>query len=198
MVCATGNSLLLIILNRVKILIKQVFSPLVLIVSLTAILTACTGNRYQTSGPIHDPYAVKPEPVRIKKYKAYSVLQEHQIMAQVKPKPLPQQPSSPAVLALLGDAENRSKAGRLDSAAATIERALRIEPRNATLVYKLAEIRMRQGKPRLAEDLAKKANILASGNPLLKKQIWTLMAHSRQKQGDQQGALEAATKASSY
>ncbi|MEQ1530654.1 MAG: tetratricopeptide repeat protein, partial [Methylococcales bacterium] len=61
--------------------------------------------------------------------------------------------SSPAVGALLADATQNSKSGSLDQAVTTIERAIRIEPRNANLYYKLAVIRLKQSKPRLAEDL---------------------------------------------
>ena len=64
---------------------------------------------------------------------------------------------SPVVTALVSAANQNTKAGDIESAAASIERAIRIEPRNATLFYKLALLRLKQSKPRLAEDLAKKS-----------------------------------------
>jgi predicted Zn-dependent protease len=102
---------------------------------------------------------------------------------------------SPAVVALLSEADKSSSSGNLNGAVATVERALRIEPRNPELVYKLAELRLEQSKPRLAENLAKKAELLAAGNPPLKKRCWLLIAQAREMQGDSDGAAAARIKA---
>ena len=107
-------------------------------------------------------------------------------------------PLSPAVGALVSAANQNSHAGDLESAAASIERAIRIEPRNATLFYKLALLRLKQTKPRLAEDLAKKSALLAATDNLLKKHCWLLIAHAREIQQDFAGAKEARTKADSF
>lgn len=107
-------------------------------------------------------------------------------------------PLSPAVGALVSAANQNSKAGDLDSAAASIERAIRIEPRNATLFYKLALLRLKQSKPRLAEDLAKKSALLASTDNTLKKHCWLLIAHAREIQQDFAGAKEARAKADDF
>ncbi|MGR9053524.1 MAG: tetratricopeptide repeat protein [Gammaproteobacteria bacterium] len=102
---------------------------------------------------------------------------------------------SPVVVALLSDAEKNTGSGDLDAAVSTLERGLRIEPRNATLVYKLAEVRLKQSQPRLAEDLAKKAALLAGADRVLKKKSWLLVAKARVMQGDNAGAQEAEQKA---
>jgi hypothetical protein len=107
-------------------------------------------------------------------------------------------PLSPAVGALVLASNQNSKSGDLDSAAASIERAIRIEPRNATLFYKLALLRLKQSKPRLAEDLAKKSALLASTDNTLKKHCWLLIAHARELQQDFAGAKEARAKADSF
>lgn len=107
-------------------------------------------------------------------------------------------PSSPAVVALVSEADRNYNAGNLESAVATIERALRIEPRNAKLVYKLAALRLKQNKPHLAEDLAKKAALLATGDLVIKKQSWLLITEARRIYGDNYGANEARKKASQY
>ena len=118
------------------------------------------------------------------------------------PPPLPKfepletfSPLSPAVGALASAANQSSQSGNVESATATIERAIRIEPRNATLYYKLALLRLKQSKPRLAEDLAKKAALLASNDPQLKKHSWILVARAREIQGDSKGGKEARAKA---
>lgn len=105
---------------------------------------------------------------------------------------------SPVVGALVSAAKQNSQAGDLDSAAASIERAIRIEPRNATLFYKLALLRIKQAKPRLAEDLAKKSALLASTDNTLKKHCWLLIAHAREIQQDFAGAKEAREKAEGF
>jgi hypothetical protein len=107
-------------------------------------------------------------------------------------------PLSPAVSALAIAANQNSNSGNVESATTTIERAIRIEPRNATLYYKLALLRLKQSKPRLAEDLAKKAALLASNDAQLKKHSWLLVARAREIQGDLKGGKEARTKANKF
>lgn len=105
---------------------------------------------------------------------------------------------SPAVIALMTHADASSKSGDLETAVSTVERALRIEPRNALLVYKLASLRLEQNKPGLAEDLAKKSALLAGDDKALKKSCWLLIADARNQQGDRYGAAEAKQKAAKY
>ena len=107
-------------------------------------------------------------------------------------------PLSPAVSSLALAANQDSKSGNIESATTTIERAIRIEPRNATLYYKLALLRLKQSKPRLAEDLAKKAALLASNDTQLKKHSWLLIARAREMQGDLKGGKEARAKANKF
>ncbi len=105
---------------------------------------------------------------------------------------------SPAVGALVSAANQNSQAGDLESAAASIERAVRIEPRNANLYYKLALVRLKQAKPRLAEDLAKKSALLAAADNTLKRNCWLLIAHTRELQQDFSGAKAARIKANRF
>jgi predicted Zn-dependent protease len=105
---------------------------------------------------------------------------------------------SPAVGALALAANQDSKSGNIEAATTTIERAIRIEPRNATLYYKLALLKLKQSKPRLAEDLAKKAILLATNDPQLKKHSWLLVARAREIQGDVKGGKEARTNADKF
>lgn len=106
--------------------------------------------------------------------------------------------AKPAILALISDANKSSKAGDLDSAVVTIERALRIDARNPDLTYKLAELRLKQSKPRLAEDLAKKTALLAQNDRVLKKRSWLLISEARRRQKKFTGAKEAKLKAESF
>lgn len=102
---------------------------------------------------------------------------------------------SPAVGALMIAANKDSQKGSYENATTTLERAIRIEPRNAALYYKLAVIKLAQSKPGLAEDLAKKALSLVGKDNQLKKHCWLLIAKARDLQKDPAGAKTALEKA---
>ncbi len=103
--------------------------------------------------------------------------------------------SSPAVVALLGQAENQANSGDLEAAAASLERAIRIEPRNPLLWYHLATVRLAQQEAVQAEQLAVKSNSLAAGNRLQQSRNWRLIARARQALGDGAGAHAAERRA---
>lgn len=69
-----------------------------------------------------------------------------------------------ATNSLVAQADRMRAAGNLESAAASLERALRIEPRNGWLWHRLAQIRLDQGRNDLAANLARKSNSLAGGD----------------------------------
>jgi len=96
-----------------------------------------------------------------------------------------------AVVALLANSEQQQKAGDTSAAVGTVERALRIEPRNAHLWNRLARLRFEQKRYTMASDLAAKSNSLAAGDSALKRQNWSLIAKARRIQGDVAGAREA-------
>ncbi|MBD9355690.1 tetratricopeptide repeat protein [Methylomonas albis] len=104
----------------------------------------------------------------------------------------------PAVVALISESDRSRNGGDLDAAVVVMERALRIDSRNPTLTYKLAQLRIKQNKPQLAEELAGKAALLAGGDLDLKRKSWLLIAEARQMQQNSQGAKEAKAKADSF
>jgi hypothetical protein len=59
----------------------------------------------------------------------------------------------------------------------------------------LAEVRLQQHQPGLAEDLAKKSNIYAKDNKALLGKNWSIIATARREKGDAQGSSEAEAKA---
>jgi predicted Zn-dependent protease len=73
------------------------------------------------------------------------------------------------VVALLSQARYQQNAGNPERAAAVLERALRIDPKNARLWYELARVRLLQGKLSLAESLATKSNALAGHDEELRE-----------------------------
>ena len=73
----------------------------------------------------------------------------------------------PAGEALLIQGANERRAGDYRAASATLERALRIEPGAPALWLELARVRLLEGDPGQAEQLARKAGSLAApGSPL--------------------------------
>lgn len=107
-------------------------------------------------------------------------------------------PQTPAVDSLVLAANENSQSGNYDSAVSSIERAIRIEPRNAGLYYKLAVLRLNQSKPRLAEDIARKAALMAADDSKLKKHCWLLIANAREQQSNFAGADKAKAEAEKY
>lgn len=103
-------------------------------------------------------------------------------------------PAMPAaVVALLAEVETAQQAGQWEEAAATLERALRVQPTNAWLWQRFAELRLQQDQPQLALDLALKSKLLAGGERALLQKNWTLIAAAKRRLGDAAGA-EAADK----
>ena len=103
--------------------------------------------------------------------------------------------SSPAVATLLDSAGRHANAGELDKAAAALERALRIDPRNAGVWHDLGQVRYHQAEYQQAEALAKRSNSLAADNRELRGRNWGLIERSRRARGDLAGADAAGAQA---
>jgi predicted Zn-dependent protease len=99
------------------------------------------------------------------------------------------------VLALLTTAQQQQGSGDLNGAASSLERAQRIAPREPQVLYRLAEVRLAQGDAAQAEQLARRGLTYANGRPQLQAGLWELIAQSREKQGDPQGAAQARERA---
>lgn len=102
------------------------------------------------------------------------------------------------VVALLDVADKQAAAGNTVSARRTLERALRIEPRNAHLWNKLAHIYQQEKQYSKAANTAAKSNSLAGSNHTLKHDNWKLIASARRKSGDPAGARAADRMADKY
>lgn len=102
---------------------------------------------------------------------------------------------SSAVQSLLSSALQQERSRDLAGAVGTIERALRIEPRNAHLWHRLADLRFQQGRYAQATELAEKSLALAGGDATLKRDNWQLIAQSMRASGDHAGARVAERKA---
>ncbi|MBI8118690.1 tetratricopeptide repeat protein, partial [Pseudomonas aeruginosa] len=99
------------------------------------------------------------------------------------------------VLAMLTTAQQQQGSGDLNSAAASLERAQRIAPREPQVLYRLAQVRLAQGDAAQAEQVARRGLSYANGRPTLQAGLWELIAQAREKQGDSAGAALARQKA---
>lgn len=99
------------------------------------------------------------------------------------------------VLALLTSAQQMERGGNLAGASASLERAQRIAPREPQVLYRLAEVRLAQGNPAQAEQLARRGLTYAGGRPALQASLWEVIARAREQQGDAAGAAQARQRA---
>ena len=89
------------------------------------------------------------------------------------------------MLALLKTAEQQWLASDFVGAGASLERAIRISPRDPALYYRLATVRLAQQNYHQAKQLCRKAMSLSAGNADLQARCRMLMAQAEQaSQGD--------------
>lgn len=139
----------------------------------------------------HSPQPAVPAPVETLPPQD-PVLQPPAASAPPSASPAPQ---PPAVVALLDNAGRQEKSGKLEAAAATLERAVRVDPRNPLVWHRLARVRLAQEQWKAAANMATKSNSLAGGDVALQRRNWSLIAEARQRMGDSAGARAARAKA---
>ncbi len=145
------------------------------VLALAALLGGCASVQHSAPGPAPEPTpAATPVPL---------------------PAQAPAARTDVAIASLLKGARADIAADRLVNAAATLERALRIEPRNPHLWQELARVRLKQGNYAQVESVAARSNSWAGGDHRLRAENWRLIAQAREARGDSAGAkaaLEAA------
>lgn len=109
----------------------------------------------------------------------------------IEPEPKPVMSGNPAVIALLDRARIDTEAGQRGAAGASLERGLRIEPRNAWLWHELAQLRLDQGQYAQAVSLARKSNSFSGSERRLQAANWRLIGNARVAQGNPAGAEQA-------
>ena len=96
-----------------------------------------------------------------------------------------------AVVALLDQAQSQTEAGKHEAAGASLERALRIEPRNPWLWQELAQVRLAEGQYEKAISFARKSNSFGGGKRRVQAENWQVIGKARVAQGDSAGADQA-------
>jgi tetratricopeptide (TPR) repeat protein len=109
--------------------------------------------------------------------------------------PPPPVSENSAVVGLISTARADTDAGQYPNAIASLERALRIEPKNPRLWQEFARVRMKQGDYAQAENLAARSNSWAGSDNDLRAENWRLIAEARAARGDDAGAKAALERA---
>jgi tetratricopeptide (TPR) repeat protein len=118
--------------------------------------------------------------------------------AEAPPPPPIARSENTAVAGLMETARADAAAGKLSTAAASLERALRIEPRNPRLWQELARVRLHQRQFMQAESVAARSNSFAGSDNALRADNWRLIAQSREARGDEDGARAARESAEKF
>jgi tetratricopeptide (TPR) repeat protein len=98
---------------------------------------------------------------------------------------------SAASSALVAQAHTQAAGGDFGQSAATLERALRIEPDNPLLWIELGRARLGENNPAQADAMGRKALALATGDPAAQSSAWHLIADALRARGRNGEAAEA-------
>ena len=109
----------------------------------------------------------------------------------IEPVPKSDMSGNKAIIALLDRAQIDNQTGNREAAGASLERALRSEPRNAWLWLELAQLRLTQGQYAQAITLARKSVSFAGHDHRLQALNWQVIGKARVAQGDSEGAEQA-------
>jgi Tfp pilus assembly protein PilF len=161
---------------------------------LAALLLAGCGTppRQEPPAPVSSPYGTPPPVTRPAPGMEVRPYEPAAVPPSGQAQPVPNR----AVQVLLRRADDQRREGDLNGAAASLERALRIAPRDPLLWHTLAQVREEQGKYGQAEEMAAKSNALAGpGHRDLTADNWRLIARVRRAVGDLAGARAAEARA---
>lgn len=104
----------------------------------------------------------------------------------------------PATIALLNTANYQTNNGRLQAAQSSLERALRISPKDPEVYRSLGEVHRRLGEYVQAEQMLLKGIAVAAGQSNKLRKLWSALAKVRSESGDAKGANVAFQKSQSY
>lgn len=104
----------------------------------------------------------------------------------------------PATIALLNTANYQTNNGRLQAAQSSLERALRISPKDPEVYRSLGEVHLRLGEYVQAEQMLLKGIAVAAGQSNKLRKLWSALAKVRSESGDAKGANVAFQKSQSY
>lgn len=157
----------------------RMFYRFVAILFLLGFLGGCASTslpeRGRPAGSVPPESRVPPPESRSGRYQPPEVTAYREPVTPKYTRPEPAR----AVQALVKRAEDQRASGQLVAAAASLERALRIEPKNAVLWNRLAHIRFEQKQFSLASSLAAKSNAFAGADQSLRADNNRLISRAR-------------------
>lgn len=165
----------------------------ILLLSALASLGACTVPRPYEPPPAPAP-APSPggTPAETRPAPAPAPVEEPEPL----PGPVVREPTlGAASRALVSQAHSQVAAKNYPVAAASIERALRIEPDNPLLWIELGKVRQAEGNYGQAENMGRKAASMAVNAPRTQSTAWSLVAESLRARGKNAQAREAQERA---
>lgn len=114
-------------------------------------------------------------------------------IAKIEPidQPKEQTEIPPAVLSLLKQADQLRTAGDLAGASARLERAQRIAPTEPEVYFQLSSLRLEQGSLEDAVNIATQGVDLAGSDQAMKRDLYIVIARSKDALGDSAGAAKA-------
>ncbi len=98
----------------------------------------------------------------------------------------------------MAQAQSQIAAKNYSVAAASLERALRIEPGNPLLWIELGKVRQAEGNFLQAENMGRKAASMSASAPKTRSAAWRLIAESYLSRGRNLEAQDALAKADSF
>lgn len=172
-----------------------------IVVLLLAAVAGCATSPFKTEPPATTPPSTTGRGPTIPQVPPPGSSTEPVIEAPA-PAPLPKErpkvaPAtlSPASRALVSQAQAQRSKGDLPGATVSLERALRIEPRNPLLWIEMGRLRMDQRNYPQAEAMGRKALSMAIGDSRTQSQAWLLIADALRARGRNPEAQDALTKA---
>jgi len=160
----------------------------------SAVLSACAApSPYQKPAPPPQQPGETP-PAETRPGEAPSTVPE----PQPPPAPVVREPTlGAASRALVSQAQTQMATKNYAVAAASIERALRIEPDNPLLWIELGKVRFAEGNFVQAENMARKAVSMSVNAPRAQSSSWRLIAESYRARGKNIEAQDAQARADS-
>lgn len=107
-------------------------------------------------------------------------------------------PDEPVVLAVLDEAETLASKGDMPRAMASLERGIRIKPKDPWLWHQLSVLKLRDRQWLDAVAMAKKSNSLAGNNQQLLASNWMIIAEAKEALGELSASRAAQRRAEQY
>ncbi len=154
--------------------------PLIGILALVLLVAGCTVPVYEPppARPVALPPAPPPPPAPGSVPEIPVPVPEPPPPAPIPPPP-PPPPSSGATAALLEQGRAQAAAGNLALATSSLERALRINPRDAELWCELGRVKLQQGDRAQAQNMAQRGLAVAGNDPERRASCEALLAAAR-------------------